>query len=113
MALKFRLRGLAETFVSSFKCSKCGNDGGESGEEQFTTEHTKVTFDGIVVVVKCEVCSNVFVPHDQKLGVINKSRLKAAVHHDSEVTGCPIFKGKEDVSLDVERMNAQGTNDIH
>ena len=50
MALKFRLRGLAETFIDEITCPCCGNVGND--DENFETEHTKVTYDGIIVVVK-------------------------------------------------------------
>ena len=33
MPLKFRLAGLAETFVDNVRCPKCGHDGGDGGDE--------------------------------------------------------------------------------
>ena len=49
MALKFRLKGLAETFVDSITCPCCGVVGVD--DQNFTTELTKVTYQGIIVVV--------------------------------------------------------------
>jgi len=106
MPLKFRLKGLAETFIDSIRCPICGHDGGEEGNEGFTTDLTKVTFDGIVIVVQCEHCDNVFVPDGQRLGIVNSQRLRGAVQNDSAVTGQPVYHNLSEVRLDVERLNA-------
>lgn len=113
MALKFRLRGLAETFVEKIHCPKCGHDGGEDGDQGFLTEHTRVTFDGIIVVIQCEMCSHIFLPLDQRLGVLNAQRLRAAVERDSHNTGQPLFPGINEVRLEVERLNAAQGSKIH
>ena len=47
MALKFRLKGLAETFIDEISCPGCGLAGAD--DQNFATELTKVTFDGIIV----------------------------------------------------------------
>lgn len=106
MPLKFRLRGLAETFVEGIRCPSCHNEGGEGGEQGFATDLTKVTYDGIVVVVRCEICGQVFVPENQKFGIVNSSRLRKAVEKDSQNTGQPIFPDIKSVRLEVERLNA-------
>lgn len=106
MPLKFRLKGLAETFVDAVRCDCCGNEGGEDGDEGFSTDMSRVTLDGIVAVIECIHCGNVFVPEDQKLGIINLSRLRDAVKKDSEVTGMPIIEGVKEVELDIEKLNA-------
>ena len=113
MPLKFRLRGLAETFVEDISCPACGHDGGESGDQGFLTEHTRVTFDGIIVVIQCEICEHVFVPDGQKLGVINSGRLRSAVEKDSNNTGQPVYGGMNAVRLEVERINAERDSKIH
>ena len=113
MALRFRLKGLAETFVEALKCPICGHDGGEDGDQGFATDHTRVTYQGIVVVISCERCSHVFLPDAQKNGVINPRRLREAVDRDCLVTGQKPFSGKEDVKIEVERLNAQHQDRVH
>lgn len=113
MPLKFRLRGLAETFVDDIRCPCCGHDGGDEGDQGFVTEFTRVTFDGIIVVIQCEPCGNIFVPTEQKLGVINSTRLRDAVEKDSGNTGQPIYANMEQVRLEVERLNAEKGSKIH
>ena len=65
-----------------------------------------MTLDGIVAVIECLLCGNIFVPEGQKLGVINNGRLRDAVENDSKVTGLPILEGLQEVSLDIEKLNA-------
>ena len=113
MPLKFRLRGLAETFVDEITCPCCGHDGGDEGDQGFQTELTRVTFDGIIVVIQCEICSHVFVPDGQKLGVIDSRKLRDAVEKDSSNTGQPVFLGRGEVALEVERLNAERSQKIH
>lgn len=106
MSLKFRLKGLAETFIDKIVCPACHHDGGEEGDNDFYTELSRVTFDGIVAVIRCGVCNHIFVPSEQRLGVINPQRLRDAVEKDSLKTGQPIYQNKHAVVLDVERLNA-------
>ena len=113
MPLKFRLKGLAETFVDNLKCPCCGHDGGDEGDQGFKTELTRVTFDGIIVVVLCELCSHVFIPRDQRFGVINSQKLRNAVERDSVNTGQPLFANIESVRLEVERLNAEREQNVH
>ena len=65
MALKFRLRGLAETFIESITCPKCKQVGND--DQFFSTEFTKVTFDGIVVIVQCKNWSKHKVIHENHI----------------------------------------------
>jgi hypothetical protein len=111
MALKFRLRGLAETFIEGITCPECGTTG--SDDHQFATENTRVTFDGIIVVVQCKSCSEIFVPREQRLGVLNPKDLRDAVFKDSRDTGEPIVESLAAVKLAVEKMNAQRKGDLH
>ena len=113
MPLKFRLKGLAETFVDNIHCPCCGHDGGEEGDQGFLTEFTRVTFDGIIVVIQCTLCKYIFVPSGQKFGVINPQKLRSAVEKDSMTTGQPVLDTLSSVKLDVERLNAQRGKRIH
>jgi hypothetical protein len=106
MAIKFRLKGLAETFIENIKCPGCGHDGGDDGEKEFFTDLTRVTYDGIVAVIRCGLCNLIFVPEQQKLGIINSGKLRQAVEDDSLATGQPIYASRQAVILEVERMNA-------
>ena len=112
MVLTFRLDGLAETFVDSALCPDCGNNGGLMGNEDFNTKRTKVTYDGIVVVLECEQCGLIFVPKDQRHGIIDGHALRDAVKQDSQNTGEPIFPDRKAVVLDTERLNAQRKSGI-
>jgi len=111
MALKFRLRGLAETFIDTIECPICGITGND--DENFSTEFSKVTVDGIVVVVQCKCCSEIFVPAAQRLGIISIDKLKEAVAKDSTETGEPVIPNLAAVKLAVEKLNAQRKGDIH
>ena len=111
MALKFRLRGLAETFIDQITCPCCGTIGND--DNQFTTELTKVTFDGIIVVVQCKACAEIFVPNTQRLGVLNPNELRKAVEKDSEDTGEELLPNLTAVKLNAERLNALRKGDLH
>ncbi len=112
MPLKFRLKGLAETFVENACCPMCHHDGADEGEQGFYTELTKVTYDGIVVVIQCPKCAYVFMPDGQRNGVINHARLRAAVERDSNTTGQPILPNREAVRNEVEKINAQRNDKV-
>lgn len=112
MSLKFRLRGLAETFVDSMVCPECSHDPG-GDPNGFKTDHTKVTLSGIVVVVQCSACSHVFVPQEQKHGIINSQRLQAAVERDCENTGQPVMMSRNCVEMEVEKINARRSCKMH
>jgi hypothetical protein len=113
MPLKFRLSGLAETFVDEIRCPRCGHDGGEGGDQGFQTDLTRVTFDGIIVVIRCDCCGHVFLPDGQKHGIIDSQRLREAVEKDSTNTGQPVFSDMKAVRLEVERLNAEKGEKIH
>ena len=111
MGLKFRLKGLAETFIEEVTCPSCGKMGND--EENFSTELTKVTFDGIIIVAQCRSCSEIFVPETQRLGVLSPKDLKAAVIKDSTDTGEPVLNNMQAVKLNVEKLNAMRKGDLH
>lgn len=113
MGLKFRLRGLAETFVERIMCPGCGHDGGEDGDQNFRTDLTRVTYEGIIVVIECEKCGEIFIPDGQRHGILNFQRLRTAVDKDSVKTGQPIFPSRTEVRLDVEKLNAEKNNSLH
>ena len=111
MALKFRLKGLAETFIDSISCPHCQTTG--SDDQLFSTEYTKVTYDGIVVVVQCRSCGEIFVPDSQRLGVINPVELRRAVEKDAQENGEPPLLSLQAVRTSAERLNAQRKGDLH
>ncbi len=111
MALKFRLTGLAETFVDEIECPCCGVEGKD--DQNFSTELTRVTYDGIVVVAECKICGEIFVPGLQKLGIIDPNELRDAVKKDHVVSGEPILENFEMVELNTERLNAIRKGMIH
>ncbi len=111
MGLKFRLKGLAETFVERISCPGCGSC--SSDDNNFSTENTKVTFEGIIVVVQCKSCGEIFVPDTQKLGIINPKELRRAVEKDSMDTGEPVLGNIDAVKLSVEKLNAVRKGDLH
>lgn len=113
MPLKFRLKGLAETFVDEIYCPHCGHSGGVSGDAGFKTDLTRVTFDGIVVVVECSACATLFVPPEQRFGVVNQQKLRDAVERDCKTTGQPLLSNMNAVVLEVERLNALRLQKIH
>lgn len=113
MSLKFRLKGLAETFVDRIHCPCCNHDGGNEGDQGFRTDYTRVTYDGIVVVIECEQCGQIFVPSGQRLGILDAQKLRVAVEKDSVKTGLPVYQSIKAVQLDVERLNALRTSEVH
>jgi hypothetical protein len=113
MPLKFRLKGLAETFVEALSCPICGHEGGDEGDNGFKTDLTRVTYDGIIVVVECLLCQHIFVPPGQRHGVLNFQKLRTAVERDSVTTGQPILPTVESVRLEVEKLNALRNREIH
>lgn len=111
MALKFRLKGLAETFVDAITCPCCGATG--SDDQNFSTEFTKVTYEGIVVVVQCRACSEIFVPNTQRLGILDYQALRGAVEKDSVDSGEAILPSLNAVKLSAEKLNALRKGTMH
>lgn len=111
MALRFRLKGLAETFIEHITCPCCSTQG--SDDQQFSTELTKVTLEGIIVVVQCRSCREIFVPDTQRMGILDFNELKVAVSKDSDDTGEPIMANIQAVRLSAEKLNAARKGEIH
>lgn len=111
MALKFRLQGLAETFIDQVLCPNCGIGG--SDDENFTSELTKVTLEGIVVVLQCRVCCEIFVPPTQRLGILDSRELRKAVEKDWQESGEPPLPSVSAVRLNAEKLNALRRGDLH
>ena len=111
MGLRFKLRGLAETFIDLIKCPSCGAVGHD--DTSFTTELTRVTNDGIIVVMECRQCSEIFVPLTQRLGVVNSPSLRAAVEKEAKELGYIETPTLASVRLDVEKLNAARRGEIH
>ena len=111
MALKFRLKGLAETFIDNITCPCCGVS--STDDQHFTTELTRVTFEGIIVVMQCRSCAEIFVPGTQRLGVLNPDQLKLAVEKDARETGEPMMANLKAVKLNAEKLNAMRKGGMH
>ncbi len=111
MGLKFRLRGLAETFVDEIQCPGCGSQGND--DQHFATDNTKVTPEGIIVVAQCKNCGEIFVPISQRLGILNPDGLRQAVEKDCVETGEPISKNFHAVKLNAEKLNAARKGELH
>ena len=111
MALKFRLRGLAETFIDELDCPGCGCKSTE--DDHFHTELTRVTFEGIVVVAQCLACGEIFVPEEQRRGVLDPNALQAAVSSDARETGEPLLPNFQAVQLNAEKLNALRKGELH
>jgi len=111
MSLKFRLKGLAETFLDEIICPECGFH--STDDQNFSTELTRVTFEGIVIVLQCKNCGEIFVPKMQRLGIINSSALQKAVEKDSIETGEPILASLKSVQLNTEKLNAIRKGDLN
>jgi len=111
MALKFRLKGLAETFIDEIACPACGVAGAD--DQYFGTELTKVTYEGIIVVAQCRACGEIFVPTTQRLGILNPGALRSAVEKDSVETGEPLMADLDSVRLIAEKLNAMRKTELH
>lgn len=111
MALKFRLKGLAETFIDTITCPSCNTTGND--DQHFSTEFTKVTFEGIIVVVQCLGCGEIFVPETQRLGIIDPAQLKVAVEKDMRETGETALIDLKAVRLNAQKLNALRKGEMH
>lgn len=111
MTLRFRLRGLAETLIEEASCPCCSCSGAD--DNLFSTEHTKVTFEGIVVVLQCKNCDEIFIPDNQKLGIVDETELKVAVEKDHQRTGEALYADIRAVMMDTEKLNACRKGLIH
>lgn len=111
MALKFRLKGLAETFIDEIMCPGCGMVG--TDDTNFATDLTKVTLEGIIVVVQCRSCHEIFVPGTQRLGIINPLELRKAVDRDSQETGEAPITDLKAVRTTAEKLNAMRKGELH
>ncbi len=111
MALRFKLRRVAETYIENIECPNCGWSSDDI--EGFTTELTRVTFEGIVVVCRCAKCGEIFLPCNQRIGVISFKRLKEIILRDARIRGVAIYRNIRDVMSYVEFLNASRRGEIH
>ena len=111
MALRFRLKGLAETFIDEVRCPCCGTYSVE--DDCFGTELTRVTLVGIVVIVDCISFGEIFVPEGQNLGIIDQEALEEAVQLDHVQTGEPLMRDLNSVVLTAEVLNAERKGAVH
>jgi predicted metal-binding protein len=82
-------------------------------DSQFSTELTKVTFDGIVAVLQCRSCREIFVPETQRLGIVDCERLREAVQQDVQDGDNLDERSLVGIRLIVERMNAERRGGVH
>jgi hypothetical protein len=111
MALKFKLRRVAETYLEFIQCPSCGTYSEDI--DHFTSELTRVTFEGVVVVCRCTICGEIFIPPNQRIGVISFKNLKDLILRDARRRGSKIFRNIEDVKNYVEYLNAVRRGAIH
>ncbi|MCS6894465.1 MAG: hypothetical protein NZO16_07885 [Deltaproteobacteria bacterium] len=111
MALRFKLRRVAETYIDYIECPNCGYSSEEI--DKFTTELTRVTFEGIVVVCRCGICGEIFLPANQRVGVISFKNLKELILRDSRKRGVAIYRNVRDVKIYVDYLNAVRRGEIH
>ncbi len=111
MALRFRLRGLAETLIEEVSCPCCGSVGEDDGT--FSATNTKVTLQGIIAVLQCKSCDEIFVPENQKLDIADTGLLEEAVKEDHQRTGEPLLHGFSSVLHQAEMLNATRKGQIH
>lgn len=111
MSLKFRLKGLAETFLDQVSCPCCGHKGND--DQFFSTEMTRVTFDGIVVIAQCKICSEIFIPNNQRMGILSQKALKEAVEKDMSITGETEFSTYQQAAMAVSKINAQRKGQVY
>ncbi|HMO02940.1 MAG TPA: hypothetical protein PKD37_07840 [Oligoflexia bacterium] len=102
MAIKFRLKGLAETFIDRIICPCCHQASEE--DDLFAAELTKVTLEGIVVVTRCLTCGELFLP-EQRIGVIDPQALKMAVIEDAKEHDEPLLFGYRAVAELIAKNN--------
>ncbi|MEM4379949.1 MAG: hypothetical protein QXL01_04600 [Thermoplasmatales archaeon] len=111
MALRFKLRRVAETYVEEIECPCCGHYSEDI--DGFTTELTRVTFQGIIVVCRCNVCGEIFLPFNQRVGVISFKNLKDLILRDARRRGVAIYRNLDDVLDYVNYLNAVRRGEIH
>jgi hypothetical protein len=111
MGLRFRLRGLAETLIDNLRCPCCGVLGFD--DSNFSTDMTKVTKDGIIVIAQCKSCNEIFIPLTQRLGILHTERLRNAVEKEHREVGSNNYNDIKDVKLYVEKLNAERRGELH
>ena len=111
MALKFRLKGLAETFIDFLNCPCCGYS--SDIEDDFATDLTKITPEGIIVVAECRFCGEIFVPEAQQLGVLNPRLLSIAIENEKKINNSNILDGFKAVQFNAEQLNAVKKDLLH
>ncbi|MCS6961345.1 MAG: hypothetical protein NZT61_02425 [Deltaproteobacteria bacterium] len=111
MALRFKLKRIAETYIDYIECPSCGHYSEEI--DKFTTELTRVTFEGIVVVCRCGICGEIFLPRNQRIGVISFKNLRDLILRDARKRAVAIYRNIEDVKIYANYLNAVRRGEIH
>ena len=107
----YQVKETFENGVRKIDCPCCGANGID--DSNFSTEHTKVTYQGIVIVLECKHCDEIFVPQNQRLGIVDSGQLKMAVSYDSEQSGEPLYENIDSVLMNAEKLNAFRKGEVH
>lgn len=110
MALRFRLKNLAETVIEELKCPGCGliaND-----EKLFSTDLTRLTVDGIVVIAECRCCGEVFVPIGQRTGIMDVRNFRQVIQNEYGDSSLKA-PSRLTMQMEAEKLNAIRRHGLH
>ena len=110
MALRFKLKNLAETVIEEIKCPNCGQISND--EQMFSTELTRLTSDGIIVMAECRCCGEVFVPGGQKNGILDARTFRQVVQTEYLESDLPV-PTRYSVQLEAEKLTAIKRYGLH
>jgi hypothetical protein len=110
MALRFKLKNIAETVIEELKCPGCGliaND-----EKLFSTDMTRLTVDGIVVVAECRCCGEVFIPIGQRTGIMDVRNFREVIKSEYGHAKGPA-PSRQSMEMEAEKLNAIKRYGLH
>ena len=110
MALRFKLKNIAETVIEELKCPGCGliaND-----EKLFSTDMTRLTVDGIVVCAECRCCGEVFIPIGQRTGIMDVRNFREVIKSEYGHTKRPA-PSRQSMEMEAEKLNAIKRYGLH
>jgi hypothetical protein len=110
VALRFKLKNLAETVIEELKCPGCGliaND-----EQLFSTDLTRLTKDGIIVMAECRCCGEVFIPTGQRTGIMDVINFREVINREYSDESFPA-PSRNSMELEAEKLNAIRRYGLH